>query len=58
MGFTRPTISYFNPQIEIIDYGSEVCIIDVQRNNFLQLNKVIKQWNIHLNHYYKDTLKQ
>ena len=33
--------------------GSEVCNVGVQRNNFLQLIKVIKQWKFYLNLWYK-----
>ena len=36
-----------------IQYGSEVCNVGVQRNNFLQLIKVIKQWKFYLNLWYK-----
>ena len=30
-------------------YGSELCSVGVQRNNFLQLIEVIKQWKFYLN---------
>ena len=34
--------------------GFEVCNVGVQRNNFLQLIRVIKQWKFYLNLCYKD----
>ena len=34
-------------------YVFEVCIVGVQRNNFFQLTKIIKQWNYYLNLYNK-----
>ena len=36
--------------------GSEVCIVGMQRNNFLQLLKVTKQWKFYLNLRYKAIL--
>ena len=36
-----------------IFHGPEVCNVGVQRNNFCQLIKVIKQWKFYLNLCYK-----
>ena len=33
----------------MVDNGSDVCIVGMQRNNFLRLFKVIKQWKFYLN---------
>ena len=32
-----------------VKYGSVICNVGMQRNNFLQLIKVIKQWKFYLN---------
>ena len=34
-------------------HGSEVCIVGMQRNNFLLLIKVIKEWKFYVNLYLK-----